>query len=291
MEWTECLRRSIDYMEMHLADELDIADIAQAVPMSPFYFQKGFKVMTGLTPGEYIRNRRLYLAAMELLAGKCKVIDVALKYGYDTPESFTRAFVRFHRCSPTQMKQNPHLLTPYLPLKISIIITGGNTMDFTVEKMKAFQVIGLKQKFPFDSAYSDLPQFWTEFNQKCRNNQFSSAQVLALEDNKIGEFGICIDSPEVKDGFYYMIAGAYQGGDVPEGFELYDIPALQWAKFRCTGPMPGALQSVNTKIFQEWLPGNDRYQIADSFNLEWYSCGDTSSLDYESAIWIPVKDK
>jgi len=291
MEWTECLRRSISYMEEHLTDTLDITDIANAIPMSPFYFQKGFKVMTGLTPGEYIRNRRLYLAAMELLAGQCKVIDAALKYGYETPESFTRAFVRFHGCSPTQLKHNPHLLAPYLPLKITISITGGNTMDYTVEKMNAFQVIGEKRTFQYDSAYGEIPKFWGEFMGSCDAKSSTSPFMTAVEKNKIGEFGICIDSPTEDKGFHYMIAGTYQGGPVPEGLELYDIPALTWAKFKCQGPMPGALQSVNTKIFQEWLPGNDKYQIAEPINLEWYSFGDTTSLDYESAIWIPVKEK
>ena len=91
--------------------------------------------------------------------------------------------------------------------------------------------------------------------------------------------------------FRYLIAGKYTEGEVPEGMTVYEFPDMEWAKFRCTGPMPGALQSVNTKIFQEWLPNNQEYEIAMGANIEWYSNGDMSSIDYESGIWIPVKRK
>jgi AraC family transcriptional regulator len=88
-----------------------------------------------------------------------------------------------------------------------------------------------------------------------------------------------------------MIAGKYNGGTVPNGIKLLTVPAASWAKFRCYGPMPGALQTVNTKIFNEWLPGNPDYEIAMGVNIEWYSMGNMNTPDYESAIWIPVKAK
>ncbi len=91
--------------------------------------------------------------------------------------------------------------------------------------------------------------------------------------------------------FKYLIAGRYDGGEIPEGMKVLEIPAMEWAKFCCTGPLPGALQTINTKIFHEWLPGNPDYEIAAGINLEWYSMGDCSSQDYESAIWIPVRKK
>ena len=101
---------------------------------------------------------------------------------------------------------------------------------------------------------------------------------------------MCID--DIGGGkFRYIIAGEYKGGDVPEGMTVYEFPETQWAKFKCVGPMPGALQSVNTRIFREWLPGNPDFDIAFGANIEWYSEGDGSAADYESAIWVPVKRK
>ncbi|WP_010239206.1 GyrI-like domain-containing protein [Clostridium arbusti] len=99
-----------------------------------------------------------------------------------------------------------------------------------------------------------------------------------------------ISADEVADAVY-MIAGTYNGSSVPEGMKIFEISALEWAKFKCTGPLPGSLQSVNTQIFKAWLPGNPDYEIATGMNIEWYSNGDCSSSDYESEIWIPVKKK
>jgi AraC family transcriptional regulator len=112
-----------------------------------------------------------------------------------------------------------------------------------------------------------------------------------MENCNIGEFGISIDDEPDSGKFRYMIAGKYDGGAVPEGLKLFTIPAALWAKFRCCGPMPGAFQTVNTKIFKEWLPGNPDYEVAMGINIEWYSMGDMVAPDYESEIWIPVKRK
>lgn len=292
MEWTESLKKTIAYIEEHLVEQIDINELARTIAISPFYLQKGFKVMTDITIGEYIRNRRLYLAALDLISGKEKVIDIALKYDYDTPESFSKAFSRFHGISPMQLKGDSSKIRPYLPLKISISIIGGSDMDYVVEKMEAFQVIGFNKRFAYDGAYEKIPQFWAEFcSNYCMKANDDAKEQKVVEDCMIGEFGVCIDEDENDDGFDYMIAGTYHGGEVPKNMVVYEIPAMEWAKFRCVGPMPGALQTVNTQIFKEWLPGNSKYEFARGINLEWYANGDTSAIDYESGIWIPVKRK
>jgi AraC family transcriptional regulator len=113
-----------------------------------------------------------------------------------------------------------------------------------------------------------------------------------ISNCSIGEFGICIDDASETGKFRYLIAGVYKEGTVPEGMTVYEIPETEWAKFKCKGPLPGALQAVNTKIFKEWLPGNPEYEMSLGINIEWYSIeGKTTDADYESAIWIPVKRK
>lgn len=296
MEWTESLQKAIGYIEVHLLDNVSTEDIAGEVYMSPFYFQKAFKIMTGYSVSEYIRNRRLYLAAMDAISGKEKVIDLAYKYGYDTPESFTKAFSRFHGISPMQMRNHSEKIKPFLPLKITISIQGGNDMDYVVEKMESFQVIGFEREFSFDSSYQEIPKFWDEFCEKYMKPLFAqeepkNEEEQVIRDCCIGAYGICIDDVEEEGKFRYLIAGTYKGGKVPEGMKVFELPEMKWAKFMCTGPMPGALQSVNTKIFQEWLPNNPEYEIAMGVNIEWYFQGDTSAPDYKSAIWIPVKEK
>lgn len=296
MEWTESIRGAIEYMETHLLDDIGADQVADAVHISSFYLQKGFKVMTGYTISEYIRCRRLYLAALDVTAGREKVIDLAYKYGYDTPESFTKAFKRFHGVSPVQMGNDSGKIRTFLPLKVKITIQGGNEMDFTVEKMDSFQVIGFSKEFPYEDSYQTLPQFWDEiralyFAPLCVKGNPETGIEKAICENGIGEFGLCMDGAPAEGMFRYIIAGRYQGGNVPEGMTLCEVPAMEWAKFRCVGPMPGALQAVNTRIFDEWLPGNPEYEVAMGCDVEWYSQGDMSEPDYESAIWIPVKRK
>lgn len=291
MEWIGSLKLAINYMEKHLVENISAEEVAEAVYMSPFYFQKGFKIMTGYSVGEYIRYRRLYMAALEAIAGNEKIIDLAYKYGYDTPESFTKAFSRFHGVSPKQMQGDAKKIKIFLPLRINVSVKGGNDMDFVVEKMEEMKVIGYERSFTYETAYQEIPKFWSEFCANCMDGKNSEQIQDVIEECMIGEFGICIDENSKEKEFLYMIAGKYNGGKVPEGMKVFELPALEWAKFKCTGPMPGALQAVNTQIFKEWLPGNPDYEIATGMNIEWYSKGDISAIDYESGIWIPVKKK
>ncbi len=294
MEWTESLKTAIDYMEANLLEDISAEDVADQIHMSSFYMQKGFKIMTGYTIAEYIRCRRLYLAALDMIAGKEKVIDLAYQYGYDTPESFTKAFSRFHGVSPMQMQGNAMKIKTFLPLKISISIQGGNDMDYVVEKMTEFKVIGFEREFSMNDAYEKIPQFWGEFAKQYlkplpASNDPQTEIERAVCDCCIGEYGVCIDDIGKDGRFRYLIAGIYHGGEVPEGLTLFEFPDMEWAKFRCVGQMPGALQAVNTKIFKEWLPGNTEYKIAMGANIEWYAKGDESLPDYESGIWVPVE--
>ena len=275
MEWTESIRKTVDYLEEHLLDFEEIADVSDEVGISRFYLQKGFRLMTGYSMAEYVRNRRLYLAALDVTAGREKIIELSYKYGYDTPESFSKAFSRFHGVTPVQLRKDASKMHVFLPLKIKIEIQGGNEMDYIVEKMENFQVIGLEKEFSFDTSYEQIPKYWEETILKCH----------------VGMFGVCIGDSGNDGKFRYMIAGIKNGEHVPEGMTTYTFPDMEWAKFLCKGPLPEALQSVNTKIFKEWLPGNPQFEIAMEANVEWYSEGDTKSPAYESAVWIPVKRK
>lgn len=297
MEWLSCIRESIRYMEEHLLTIRDSSEAADAVFVSPFYLQKGFKLMTGYSMTEYIRSRRLYLAALDVLADKGSITDLAFKYGYDTPESFSKAFSRFHGCTPTKLKSNPDKIRTFLPLKITIKIQGGNNMNYTIEEKAPFRLIGFERSFPYETAYQEIPVFWDEiFKHKIAPLCIGKAPETELEQAVcrygIGEFGVSIDDMPDTGRFRYLIAGVYTQGDVPDGMTIYEVPALYWAKFSCVGPLPGALQSVNTKIFSEWLPNNSEYELAAGVSLEWYSSeGKTTDADYESAVWIPVKKK
>ena len=281
MEWLTSIRTAIKYMEEHLTDDISAQDVADRVYLSPFFLQKGFSLMTGYGIGEYIRNRRLYRAARDLKETDDKVIDIAFRYGYETPESFTKAFSRFHGVTPSQVRDGAAGKV-FLPLTIQLSVQGGSQMDVKIAPMFPFKVIGFQQVFENETAYAEIPKFWNEI---CPYEQ-------ALVDNCIGEYGVCID--DIGGGkFRYLIAGKYTGGAVPEGMIVYEFPRNEWAVFNCIGPNPQTLQSVNTRIFSEWLPGNPDYELSGNATVEWYDCvnGEMTDPDYHSAIWVPVKRK
>ena len=146
MEWLTCSRTAIDFMEEHLEDNISAQDVADRVYLSPFFLQRGFSLMTGCSISEYLRNRRLYQAALELRETEEKVIDIALRYHYETPESFTRAFSRFHGVTPSQVRDGAAVKV-FLPLTIKLSVQGGCQMDYKIAPMFPFKVIGFQKVF------------------------------------------------------------------------------------------------------------------------------------------------
>ena len=294
MEWLSSIRRSIEYIEEHLGDNISAQDISGEVNISPYIFSKGFAVMTGYSESEYFRNRRLYLAALTLRDTNQSVLDTALNACYDTPESFTKAFTRFHGSTPSAVRSGAPFQT-FLPLRIHVTVQGGNQMDCKITKMFGMKLIGFQREFSTENSYEEIPKFWDETCEKYAyhvyaGNPPANAYERALIDNCIGEYGVSID--DVGGGrFRYLIAGRYAGGEIPDGMVLYEFPMGDWAVFNCVGPIPEALQSLNTRIFKEWLPGNTEYELSGSATVEWYDCvnGEKNDPDYHSAIWLPVK--
>lgn len=296
MEWSSSIRGAIEYMENHLTDAISVKDVADKVYLSPFFLQRGFSLMTGFGIGEYIRNRRLYQAALDIRDTDAKILDIALKYGYETPESFTKAFTRFHGVTPSQAREGSTIVA-FLPLTINITIQGGSQMDYRITPMFPFKLIGFQKVFSYENSYEEIPKFWDEICEKYANNVYAgnppaNPYEQALVDNCIGEYGVCIDDLE-GERFRYLIAGKYTGGPVPEGMVLYEFPRGEWAVFDCVGPNPRTIQSVNTRIFREWLPGNPDFELRGNANVEWYDCvnGEMTDPDYHSAVWVPVKRK
>ena len=296
MEWLTSIRTAIDFIDEHLEENISAQDVADRVNISPFFLQRGFSLMTGYGIGEYIRNRRLYQAAVDLKETEWKVIDIALRYCYETPESFTKAFSRFHGVTPSQVRDGAAIKV-FLPLTIKLSVQGGSQMDYKIAPMFPFKVIGFQKVFDNETAYAEIPKFWDEICEKYANSVYAgnapaNPYEQALVDNCIGEYGVCID--DIGGGrFRYLIAGKYTGGAVPEGMVVYEFPRNEWAVFDCIGPNPPTLQSVNTRIFSEWLPGNPDYELSGNATVEWYDCinGEMTDPDYHSAIWVPVKKK
>ena len=164
MEWTEALNRTIAFVESHLRKRLTMVDLAKEAGISIFHLQRGFRIITGFSLGEYVRTRRLYCAALAIATTDRRTLDIALDFQYETAESFTKAFCRFHGSTPSQVrsasaKKFALPITLFLPVTISIHVTGGNKMDYEVMTVKGFTLIGFEREFPFGDSYTTLPQF------------------------------------------------------------------------------------------------------------------------------------
>ncbi len=285
MEWIEGIKDAISYIEENITENLTMEDVAKKAFVSPFYFQKGFAMLCGFTVAEYTRQRRLTLAGSELVSTENKIVDIAIKYGYDSPDSFTKAFTRFHGVTPTAVRKDGAMIKSFAPLKIKFALEGGYIMDYKIIEKEEFTVIGVSKVFQYENAYQDIPKFWDEFYGTGKGDRICTM------------YGVNIDESMSGNAFEYLIADNYDSTkEIPEGFVTKVIPKHTWAVFACKGSMPNAMQDVNKKIFSEWLPNCKDYEIAAGYNIEMYNNPDDykkgiQDENYYSEIWIPVKNR
>ncbi len=273
-DWNEGIANALDYIESNLTEQISIDEVASRAYVSSFYFQKIFAALCGFTVTEYIRNRRLTLAAQDLCSTNAKVIDVALRYGYNSPDSFTKAFIAFHGVSPSTAKKQGNSLKSFASLKIKLTLEGSTMLEYKIVEKEQFTVVAKRRRFNTENSYDKIPEFWKEHMESGDRTVW-------------GMFGICMDM----DGkeFDYYIADIYLSSkEIPDGYELKVIPAGTWAVFPCRGALPKALQDVNTKIWSEWLPSCKAYKLAGNYSIELYTPSGANPDEDYNEIWIPI---
>ncbi|MFC7685992.1 GyrI-like domain-containing protein [Ureibacillus sp. GCM10028918] len=288
MSWVDSIQKAIDYIEMHLLDsDLSVEQIAKASHSSAFHFQRTFSILTDSTIGDYIRRRRLTLAAQDLVNTNDKIIDIAYKYGYETPESFAKAFRKQHNLSPKEARKNLGPLQSYNRLVIKIKLEGAIPMNYKILEKEAFQIVGVKRTYNYKNGDNlrGIPQFWNDVHVDGTNDQ-----LIDLNNGDVqGILGVCVvnDNEKQTAQMDYWIAAAHKG-NVPNGMNSYEIPASKWVIFEVHGAMPNAMQDTWKKIYSEWFPSNP-YKPAGTAELEVYTNDNPSNADYYSEIWIPIK--
>lgn len=290
MNWIMGLQRAIDYIEDHLDEPLDYDEIARQAYSSSFHFQRVFSILCGYTLGEYIRSRRLTLAGNELAVSGCRVIDVAVKYGYDSPESFSRAFVKFHHILPSQARIMSAKLRSFSRLSVKLTLEGGTIMDYRVEKRDTIPVLVKKWRFPggaeFDSKM--ISDTWNATTQ----DHTLDAMCRCMDPKPFGGavLGICFENPSSGD-FDYAIGVAYDGhSEPPAGTTVAQIPAATWIAFPGRGAMPDAFGTLMKSIYTEYFPTSS-YQPTDGAYLEVYFDANVTNENYTFESWIPVTQK
>ncbi|MCR5327893.1 MAG: AraC family transcriptional regulator [Saccharofermentans sp.] len=294
MEWIAAMQEAISYMEDHLLEEINYEDVARHVHTSGYEFHRTFSCLTGMTANSYIRNRRLSLAGKEILETKDRITDIALKYGYETSESFTKAFTRFHGVSPKTAREETAKLTLFNPLSIKITVDGGKSMDYKIVQTEQKKFIALTRSFSNEIINDDdnheIPDFWGE----CNSNNMLAPIWMLREDGKRDLYGLCSQTRGDSDTFEYGI-GILVDNDTAEfdlaelekkGFKMWTVNPATYVVFDCIGTDGDCIGEMWSKFFKEFLPQMG-YEAGDEADYEIYYENGPENLFCE--LWIPIK--
>ncbi len=282
MNWLHEMVKSIDYIEAHLTEPLEVQDIAKAANASSFYYQRMFSVLTNMSVQTYIRNRRMTLAAMELQTTDTKVIDLAFKYQYDSSEAFSRAFKSVHGVSPSKARKDRVPVKAFLKLSIQVSMKGDVPMNYRLETKEGFTFYGMTKNFSIvdDSNLKEIPKWWQDTMVDGSYNKMISHS----SNNQC--LGVCMPMDIDKDTDFNYVIGAFSQKKV-EDFDNYQVPKAEWAVFELRGPMQDTLQLAWKRIFSEWFPQTG-YKHANLPEFEVYMDGDMNASDYYMEIWVPI---
>lgn len=288
------MQQAISFMEEHMCEDISYIEVAQNVHMSNYNFHRTFSFIAGMTANEYIRKRRLTLAAQELQATDISVIDAAYKYGYESPESFSKAFSRFHGSSPKQAKQKGAKLHLFNPLVIKIILEGGSVMDYRIEHREGQRFIALVKSFPNEIINDDndhsIPDFWKECSEK---NLIEPMRMLRVE-GKRDLYGLCGPAKDGETHFDYGIGIVIDGDTDAEkaeqflknGYSIWITEPVDYAVFKCFGNDGDCIGETWGKFFKEFVPQTGYAQTEDTDYEIYY---EKSEAGLFCELWIPVK--
>ncbi len=290
MNGLKALNDAIGYIEERLTDEIDIKEAAKRAYCSEYHFQRMFSFLSGVSVAEYIRRRRLTLAAQELSEGRSKIIDVAIKYGYGSPDSFTRAFQQLHGVNPSEARGASPSLKAFPRMSFQLTIQGGVAMNYRLIEKESFRIVGLHKRVPivFNGVNPAIAEMWGQLTPQLIGELKSLSNIepggMLSASVNFGE-GRMEEKGELDH--YIGVATTEKDTGALAGLE---VDASLWAVFESVGPFPETLQNIWGRIYSEWFPSSD-YEIAPGPEMLWNESKDTSAPNYRSEIWIPVKKR
>lgn len=278
---------ALNFIEENLTDEIDLKEVARQAYCSEYHFKRMFSFLAGVTLSEYIRRRRLTLAAFEIINTNSKIIDVAIKYGYSSPDSFTRAFQILHGVTPSEARNKGQSLKAYPKMTFQLTIKGGIEMNYRIVEKEAFRIVGIKKRVPiiFHGVNPEIAAMWKSLNEEKINKlkQLSNVEPIGL----ISASANFSEGRMEEKGELDHYIGAATNLECPDDMAQLEVPALTWAVFESVGPFPDTLQDIWGRIYAEWFPSSN-YQAAEGPEILWNEHKDVTSPTFRSEIWIPV---
>lgn len=278
MEWTQRLNEAIGYIEENLAGEIDYEQLGRIACCSSYHFQRMFSYMAGMPLSEYIRRRRMSLAAVDLQGGDAKISDVAGKYGYSSPTAFNRAFQSIHGIAPSAVRAEGVSVKSFPPITFKIIVKGVGEMNYRIETKEAFRITGVSVPLEkeIEKNFAVIPSKWQEVSV----NGTLQRLIQMMDREPMGVLGVSTCNGEEAWRYYIAVSSSKEG----EGLEEYIVPAATWAIFPGKGTNE-SIQELERRIVTEWLPTSG-YEYADAPDIEVYISPDPQNAKYE--VWIPV---
>ncbi|MEN3779176.1 AraC family transcriptional regulator [Priestia megaterium] len=290
MDLLRNMNRALHYIEENLTNDIDFREVARLALCSEYHFKRMFSFLAGITLSEYIRRRRLTFAAFELKDSNIKVIDVAIKYNYSSPDSFTRAFQNLHGITPSEAKKNGSSLKAFPKMTFQLSIQGGNEMNYRIEEKEAFHIVGIKERVPiiFHGVNPKIAAMWESLNDETvrKLKELSNATPLGLLSASLN---FSEGRMEEKGQLDHYI-GVATTKDCPDHLVQLEVPAGTWAVFEAVGPFPETLQNVWGRIYSEWFPSSN-YEQVEGPEILWNEHKNVTSPTFKSEIWIPVLKK
>jgi AraC family transcriptional regulator len=286
MDSLERMNQALAYIEEHLADEIDFKQVERLALCSEYHFRRTFSFLAGVTLSEYIRRRRLTLAAFGLVHSDARVIDVALKYGYSSPDSFTRAFYSMHGVTPTEARNTGQALKAYPRMTFQLIIKGVSEMNYRIEEKTEFSIVGIMKRvlLIYQGMNPEIAAMWKNLDDDAINTlkALSNVEPLGLIQASTNFSEGRLDGGELD---HYIGVATTQ--ETPENLAWLEVPASTWAVFESVGPFPETLQNIWGRIYAEWFPASS-YEQAVGPEILWNENMDINSPTFRSEIWIPV---
>ena len=281
MEWVERLNQSIRYIEEHLTSEIDYEKLGRIACCSAYHYQRMFTYMAGITLTEYIRRRRMSLAAVDLQGSHTKIIDVAEKYGYSSPTAFNRAFQSIHGVVPSAVKNEGVSVKSFPPIAFTVAVKGAEEMNYRIETKEAFRIMGISAPLHKETEQNlaAVPQMWQDAAMNGTIERLGSM----MDAPPMGLLGVSVCNDEEQWKYFIAVSSTKNCSELEE----YIVPASTWAIF--TGSGRGqSIQELEQRIITEWLPASG-YEYANAPDIEVYLNPDPQNAQYE--VWIPVRKK
>jgi AraC family transcriptional regulator len=289
MNVLQSLNQAIDYIEQNLTGDIDFEEAAKRSFCSEYHFKRMFSFLAGVSLSEYIRNRRLTLAALELVEAKNqRVLDIAIKYGYSSADSFTRAFQKLHGILPSEVRTSQHKWKAYPRMTFQLTIQGGIELNYKLVEKEAFRIVGIKKRVPI--VFQGVNPEIVSMTASLTPSKIQELKTLSnIEPRGIisASTNFSEDRMEEKGELDHYI-GVATNLECPENWSSLEVPSFTWAVFEAVGPFPDTLQNVWGRIYSEWFPSTS-YEQVDGPEILWNESPDTTSKTYRSEIWIPVK--